>query len=1058
MQSLVKIALSRPYTFAVLALLLLILGPISFLRTPTDIFPEVKIPIIAVAWQYKGLPPDEMAGRINTPFERALTSTVNNIEHIEANAYTEFGIIKIFFHPNVDINMANAQVTAVAQTMVRQMPSGTQPPLIVNYSASTVPVLQLALSGKGLTEQQLADLGMNQLRTQLVTVPGSVIPWPYGGKSRQISIDLKPEELRARGLTGQDVATALASQNLVIPAGTQKIGDKEYTIRLNNSPKSIDEIGQFPVKFVNGAMVFIRDIAHVRDGSAVQSNIVHVDGGRSVLMNIFKSGNTSTLDVIDGIKQKLEQAMPQMPEGLEVKSIGDQSMFVRSAIDGVVTEGVIAALLTSLMILLFLGSWRPTVIVTISIPLSILGAIIGLSLMGNTLNIMTLGGLALAVGILVDLATVTIENVNVHLEQGKPVEQAILDGTKQIVAPAFVSLLCICVVFVPMYFLEGLPRYLFVPMAEAVILAMVFSFLLSFTLVPTLAKYLLRQHTQAVVESPKSRNPLVRFQRRFEQGFNQFRDSYHLLLQAALLHRVRFALGFMTFVFLSFTLVPSIGQNFFPTVDSGQIALHGRAPVGTRVEETAIRFAEVQKVIRSIIPPEELAAMVDNVGKYISSTNTIYANNGMIGSNDGDIQISLAKEHQPTAMYIKKLREVLPEQFPDMTFSFLPADITSQILNFGAPSPIDVQIRGYNLTENFAYAQLLLKQFKQIPGLVDARIQQSPNAPAIEVNVDRAQTMFTNTTQRDVVNNVVVNLAGSSQVAPTYWLNPQNGVTYPIVMQTPEYEIDSLKSLRNVPVNASGAEQPLILGGVAELKRTRMNNVVTEYNIQPVVQIYAAVQGRDLGAVAKDIQAVIDASAKPKTAIVTLAGQVQTMNNAFSGLLTGLAGAIVLVYLLIVINFQSWRDPFVIVMALPAALAGIVWMLFSTHTSFSVPALTGAIMCMGVATANSVLVVSFAREQLIELGDATLAAASAGFARLRPVLMTALAMIIGMLPMALGLGDGGEQNAPLGRAVIGGLIFATVATLFFVPVLFSLFHPQRQAEALKDFSKGASHV
>lgn len=1051
-------AMSRPYTFIVLALIILILGPLAFVRTPTDIFPEVDIPIIAVAWQYRGLPPDEMAGRINTPFERALTSTVNNIEHIEANSYTEFGIVKIFFHPTVDINMANAQVTAVAQTMLRQMPSGTQPPLIVNYSAATVPVLQLALSGKGLTEQQLADLGMNQLRTQLVTVPGSVIPWPYGGKSRQITIDLDPEALRARGLTSQDVANALANQNLVIPAGTQKIGDKEYTIRLNNSPRSLEDIGDFPVKTVNGAMVYIRDVASVRDGSAVQTNIVHVDGGRSVLMNIFKGGKTSTLDVIDGVKQNLVQAMPQMPDGLEVKPIGDQSMFVRGAIDGVVTEGIIAALLTSLMILLFLGSWRPTLIVTVSIPLSILGAIIGLSVMGNTLNIMTLGGLALAVGILVDLATVTIENVNVHLEEGKPVEQAILDGTKQIVVPAFVSLLCICVVFVPMYFLEGLPRYLFVPMAESVILAMIFSFILSFTLVPTLAKYLLKPHQHKLDAQGGSRNPLVRFQHAFERSFNGMRDGYHLLLQSALQHRAVFVSCFMAFVIISFGLVPSIGRNFFPSVDSGQIALHGRAPVGTRVEDTAARFADVQKAIRQIIPPTEIAAMVDNVGKYISSTNTVYANNGMIGSSDGDIQISLADGHQPTADYVKKLREVLPKQFPDMTFSFLPADITSQILNFGAPSPIDVQIRGYDLKANFAYAQDLLKQMKQIPGVVDARIQQSQNAPAIDVNVDRTRAMFANTTQRDVVNNVVVNLAGSAQVAPTYWLNPANGVTYPVVMQTPEYDIDSLKALRNVPVNSSDLDSTLVLGGVADMQRTRMNNVVTEINIQPVVQIYAAVQGRDLGGVATDIQQLLDNSQKPKGAIVSLAGQVRTMDNAFSGLLTGLVGAIVLVYLLIVINFQSWRDPFVIIMALPAALAGIVWMLFTTHTSFSVPALTGAIMCMGVATANSVLVISFAREKLAELGDATIAAAAAGYARLRPVLMTALAMIIGMLPMALGLGDGGEQNAPLGRAVIGGLLFATVATLFFVPVLFSIFHRQREQRVEPTLVKEKSHV
>ncbi|ROQ24147.1 efflux RND transporter permease subunit [Gallaecimonas pentaromativorans] len=1041
MLGLVRVALSRPYTFVVMALVLLILGPLLAKRTPKDIFPNIDIPVVAVAWQYKGLPPREMAGRVTTAFERVLTTTVNNIEHIEANSYNGTGIVKIFFQPDVDINLANAQVTAVAQTIVKRMPPGAQPPLIINYSASTVPVMQLALSGKGLTEQQLADLALNRLRTALVTVPGAAIPYPYGGKQRQVQIDLKPEALKARGMTGQDVANALAAQNLVISAGTEKIGDLEYAINLNNSPKNLAEIADFPVKMVNGAMVFIRDVASVRDGSAVQTNIVHVDGGRSVLMNIYKNGNTSTLDVINGVKDKLEQVKAQLPDNLEVKVMGDQSLFVEGAIDGVVTEGVIAALLTSLMILLFLGSWRSTLIVTVSIPLSILGAIIVLSLLGETLNIMTLGGLALAVGILVDLATVTIENVNVHLEEGQAVEQAILDGTRQILMPAFVSLLCICIVFVPMYLLDGLPRYLFVPMAEAVMLAMLFSFILSFTLVPTLAKYLLKPH-QGEGPGHSKLGFFQRFQAGFERGFNRFRHSYHQLLAATMATPKTFIAVFMAFVMLSFALVPFVGRDFFPTVDAGQIVLHARAPVGTRIEETAARFAKVQQAVRQVIPAKDLAALTDNLGTYASSINTIYANNGMIGTEDGDIQISLHKGHAPTAEYIKRLREVLPQQFPDMAFSFLPADIVSQILNFGTPSPIEVRLQGRDTASSFAYANTLLPALKRIPGIADVRIQQSPNAPAMDVNVDRTRALYAGVTQKDIANSLVVNLVGSSQVAPTYWLNPQNNVTYPIVLQTPQYHIDSLKALKNVPVNGTGAGQTTVLGGLVQFTRSRTDAVVTEYNIQPVVQIFATVQGRDLGAVANDLQNLLDAhqSDRPKGTVVTLSGQVKTMNSAFTGLLYGLLGAIVMVYLLIVVNFQSWRDPFVIVSALPAALAGIVWMLFATHTTFSVPALTGAIMCMGVATANSVLVVSFAKEKLAELGDATQAAMAAGYARLRPVLMTALAMIIGMLPMALGLGDGGEQNAPLGRAVIGGLLFATIATLFFVPVLFSLFH------------------
>lgn len=1051
MIALVRIALSRPYTFVVLALLLLIVGPLAALRTPTDIFPEIRIPVIGVVWQYTGLPPDQMAGRITTPFQRALTTTVNDIEHIVANSYGGFGIVKIFFQPNVDIRTANAQVTAISQTLLKQMPPGATPPLILNYSASTVPILQLALSGEGMTEQSLADLAINQLRTPLVTVPGAAIPWPFGGKQRQIQIDLDPSALQARGLSGQDVANALAAQNLITPVGTQKIGEFEYIIQLNNSPLKIEELGNLPIKAVGGAMVYIRDVASVRDGNPPQTNIVHVDGNRSVLMMVLKAGAVSTLDIIAGIKQKIIDVKGAMPESLKIALIGDQSVFVRGAITGVAVEGVIAALLTSVMILLFLGSWRSTIIIAVSIPLSVLGAIICLSAIGETLNIMTLGGLALAVGILVDDATVTIENINWHLEQGKEVEPAILDGANQIVTPAFVSLLCICIVFVPMFFLQGVARYLFVPMAEAVMFAMAWSFLLSRTLVPTMAKYLLKPHVHhdSLSGRKPSRNPLVRFQQAFEGVFARFRHGYGDLLTLAMGHRRAFVAGFLGVVALSFALVPYLGRNFFPSVDAGQILMHVRTQVGTRIEETANQLAEVQKAIRKIIPPDQIETLTDNIGMPISGINLTYNNTGVIGTQDADIQIKLKGEHRPTEQYVKILREQLPRQFPGMTFAFLPADIVSQILNFGAPAPIDLQIRGANLPANFDYAGKLLAKTKRIPGVADARIQQSPNNPTFNIDVDRTRAQYVGLTERDVTNSLVVNLAGSSQVAPTYYLNPENGVSYSIVMQTPQYHVDLLSKLETIPVSASGAAAAgaPILGGLAEIKRSAGNAVVSQYDIQSIVQIFATTQGRDLGAVAADIRKVIDETKAevPKGSSVVLLGQVETMNSAFAGLLFGLLGAIVLIYLLIVVNFQSWADPFVIITALPAALAGIVWMLFATGTTLSVPALTGAIMCMGVATANSVLVISFARERYAVLGDPVQAALESGFVRFRPVLMTALAMIIGMAPMALGLGEGGEQNAPLGRAVIGGLLFATFATLMFVPVVFCMVHKKQPA-------------
>jgi multidrug efflux pump subunit AcrB len=1048
MVAIVRIALTRPYTFVVMAMLIIIIGPLAALRTPVDIFPDIRIPVIAIIWSYTGLPPDQMAGRIVTQSSRGLTTTVNDIEHLEATSYNGLGIIKVFFQPNVDIRIANAQVTSVMQTTLKQMPQNTTPPLILNYNASTVPIIQLALSGSGLSEQQLADLGLNVVRTPLVTVPGAAIPFPYGGKTRQIQIDLDSAAMQARGLSGQDVANALANQNLMTPVGTQKIGTYEYTIQLNNAPSVISELGDLPIKAVNGAMVYVRDVATVRDGNPPQTNIVHVEGSRSVLMQVLKNGSVSTLAIIQGVKDRVEQLKSVIPPNLRINLIGDQSLFINAAIGGVIKEGIIAAALTSIMILIFLGSWRLTVIIAISIPLSVLGSVAILSALGETLNIMTLGGLALAVGILVDDATVTIENINWHLEQGKDVEPAILDGAAQIVTPAFVSLLCICIVFVPMFFLPGVARFLFVPMAEAVMAAMACSFILSRTLVPTMAHYLLRKHDThaAHTHDARSRNPLVNFQRGFERRFERIRLGYRELLAMALSRRPSFITAFMAFVLGSLVLVPFLGRDFFPSVDSGQILVHVRTKVGTRVEENANIFADITKAIRQIIPPEELSTVVDNIGFPVSGINMTYNNSGTIGSQDGDIQIKLNEEHAPTADYVRQMREELPRRFPGITFSFLPADIISQILNFGTPAPIDLQIRGPNLAENYAYAQKLVRLLRHVPGLADVRIQQALDNPGFNVDVDRTRAQYVGVTARDVTNSMVVNLAGSGQVAPTYWLNPDNGVSYAIVMQTPQYQIDSLNALESLSITAPGSPAQT-LGAISNISRVMRSAVVSQYNIQAMVQIYATTQGRDLGAVAADVQRIIDDAARdaPKSAQVVMLGQVKTMNSAFSGLLFGLLGAVVLIYLLIVVNFQSWGDPFVIISALPSALAGIAWTLFATGTTLSVPALTGAIMCMGVATANSVLVISFARERLAELGDPVQAALEAGFVRFRPVLMTALAMVIGMAPMALGLGEGGEQNTPLGRAVVGGLVFATVATLVFVPVVFSLMYKKRPA-------------
>jgi multidrug efflux pump subunit AcrB len=1079
----VRIALSRPYTFIVLSLLLLIFGPLTIMRTPTDIFPNIGIPVVSIVWSYTGLPPQEMADRITGNMERAMTVTVNDIEHIESQSLSGVSVTKVFFQPTVNIDVALSQVTAVAQTLLRNFPPGTTPPLILMYNASTVPVIQLALSSSKLSEQEMFDYGNNFIRTQLATIQGAALPYPYGGKSRQIQVDIDPQALQAHGLSAQDVTTAIGNQNLILPAGTEKIGPYEYTIKLNASPTEVEELNNLPIKAENGTTLFIRDVAHVRDGYAPQTNVVRMDGHRAVLMSILKTGNSSTLDIIDSIKNLLPKIKEAAPPSLDVQAISDQSLFVRAAISGVIREGIIAAALTGLMILLFLGSWRSTLIITLSIPLSILASIIALSALGQTINIMTLGGLALAVGILVDDATVAIENINWHLEQGKEVEESILDGAQQIAIPALVSTLCICIVFVPMFFLSGVARFLFVPLAESVVFAMLASYILSRTLVPTLAKYWLKAHdtphehvstlshrerdgdSRGEGASTHSNEPIIphpgplpagegearhghillRMQLAFEHYFESFRTRYRTILEKALHARGLFICLFLGFIILSLLLLaPWLGSDFFPAVDAGEIKLHVRAHTGTRIEEMTALCDHIDAVIKRIIPADELHRVVDNIGLPISGTNLSYSNSAPIGSSDADIMISLSKDHKPGATYIQALRAALPKELPGVTFSFLPADIVSQILNFGLPAPIDVQVVGFS-PDNQKYAAELYDKIRHIPGVADAHIQQAFDNPEFRVNVDRSKAQQLGLTQRDIATDMLISLSGSFQTAPSFWLSPK-GVSYSIVTQTPQYRLDSLDALRNIPVTGPLGGKPQILGALADIERGTSAAVVSHYNVQPVIDIFASVQGRDLGAVAAQINKVIADTVKdvPKGSTVIARGQMQTRESSFKGLYGGLLFAIVLVYLLIVVNFQSWTDPFIIITALPAAIAGIVWMLFITHTTLSVPALTGAIMCMGVATANSILIVSFARERMMDHGDSAFAASlEAGFTRLRPVLMTALAMIIGMLPMALGFGEGGEQNAPLGRAVIGGLSFATVATLFFVPAVFCFIHDRR---------------
>ena len=1042
----VKVALDRPYTFIVLALLILIISPLVILRTPTDIFPNVNIPVIAALWNYTGLSAEEMEERIGTQYERSLTTTVNDIEHIESQTINGRSIIKIFFHPGARVEMAMAELTATAQSTVRQMPPGTIPGFMMVYSASSVPILQLALSGEGMSEQQLFDYAVTSIRTQLVTVPGAGVPYPFGGKQRQMMVDLDPALLQSKGLSAADVVTAIGNQNLILPTGTSKIGQFEYDVGLNAGTKTVEELNDLPVKTNGSTVLYVRDVAHVRDGFAPQTNIVRRDGQRGALLPVIKTGTTSTLDIVRNVREMIPRIAATLPPAIKIEPIADQSLFVRAAVNGVIREAIIAACLTALMILLFLGSWRSTLIIAVSIPLSILTSICVLSALGESINIMTLGGLALAVGILVDDATVTIENIDRNLDQGKTLRTGIMDGAAQIALPALVSTLCICIVFIPMFFLTGVARFLFVPLAEAVVFAMLASYILSRTLVPTLAMYLIKPGTHHA-HRPASWNIPARLQWAFERAFDSLRESYGRALAACVRHRKLFLPAFLAACCAAFLLVPWLGQDFFPSSDAGQFNLHFRTKTGTRIEETARLADLIENSMRKVIPPSELAVITDNIGVPYSSLNTAYSNSAPIGTMDADIMVTLKPGHRPTDEFVHELRRTLPREFSGVTFYFLPGDIISQILNFGLPAPLDIQVSGPNLEANHAFASKLMRQIGIVPGVVDLRIHQLFDQPKIEVDVDRTKALQSGFTQYNVASNLLVSLSGSFQTAPSFYLDPRNGVSYNVIAQTPQHQLTSFGDLNNIPLTSPSASRPEILGNVASTHRSSGMAVLSHYNIQRAIDIYGAVQDRDLGGVAADLDRVIDANRKdlPRGSQLVVRGQIETMQSSFQGLLGGLALAVVLVYMLIVVNFQSWLDPFIIITALPAALAGIVLFLFATHTTISVPALMGAIMSIGVATANSILVVSFAKERLTEHGDTVRAALEAGATRFRPVLMTALAMIIGMVPMALGLGEGGEQNAPLGRTVIGGLVFATIATLFFVPAVFSFLHRNRPA-------------
>jgi len=1046
----VRLALRRPYTFVVMSILILILGGLAIVRTPTDIFPTIDIPVVSIIWNYNGLVPQDMADRIVTITERNLTTTVDNIEHIESQSLYGIAVVKVFLQPSASLQQGIAQITAVSQTQLRQLPAGTTPPLIIAYSASSVPVLQLALSGQGLSEQQLNDYGLNFIRTQIITVPGTSVPYPYGGKQRQVQVDLNTTALQSKGLSPLDVVNAISLQNLILPTGTSKIGSKEYDVSiLNAAPQTIADLNRIPIKTIGGTTIYIKDVAWVRDGFPPQTNIVRVNGQRSVLLTIQKAGNASTLNVISGIKALLPQIKATLPPQLQISPLADQSIFVRGAISGVVRETLIAACLTAFMILTFLGSWRSTVIIATSIPLAILTSIIVLSAIGQTINIMTLGGLALAVGILVDDATVEVENINRNreAEPEKNLDEIVLDSASQIATPAFVSTLSICIVFAPMFLLSGVARYLFVPLAEAVVFAMLASYFLSRTIVPTMAKYLLRAEKEHTGDTP-SRNPLVRLQKKFEEAFEKFRHSFRGLLDICLHHRAIFLAAFFVFCIGSLVvLIPWLGQDFFPGVDSGTFKLHMHAPTGMRIEETANLCDQVERTIREQIPASEIQSVIDNIGLPYSGINLSYSNSAPVGTSDADILVTLSVKHHPTDDYIHRLRLTLPKRFPGASFAFLPADMVAQILNFGLPAPIDVQVVGNDLQGNRLYADALLAKIRYVAGATDLRIQQPFDQPYLRMRVERTKAEQLGFTAHDVAQNLLVSLSGSFQTSPSFWLDPKNHVSYQIATQTPQYRTDTLQDLQNIPITGTDPNAPpSLMASLVSTQRGTGMAVVSDYNVAPVIDIFGSVAGRDLGGVAGDINKIIAATRQqlPRGSRVVVRGQVQTMRASYIGLLSGLVGSIVLVYLLIVVNFQSWLDPFIMISALPAALAGIAWFLFITHTNLSVPALMGAIMCMGVATSNSILVVSFATEKMSEGMDSVSAALEAGFTRFRPVLMTALAMIIGMVPMALGLGDGGEQNAPLGRAVIGGLLFATVSTLFFVPAFFSVLQASRR--------------
>jgi CzcA family heavy metal efflux pump len=1040
----VALALRRPYTFVVMAIVIIILFFVTVLRTPTDIFPDINIPVVSVVWSYIGMSPQDMADRIVLNSERGINITVNDIEHMESQSVNGLGVIKVFFRPGTNVQGSIAEITAICQTTLRGLPPGTVPPLVISYSASTTPIVQLGLSSKTLPEQQLFDLGQNFLRNYLSTVPGAATPYPYGGKIRQIQVDLDLPKLQEFGLSPNDIVNAVNAQNLILPSGTIKLDTIEYNVEMNGTPATIAELNDLPVKTVNGATLYMRDVAHVRDGFSPQTNIVRQDGNRGALMSIYKIGNASTLQIVDGIKKIVVVAAQTLPPELKVTALFDQSLFVRASIQGVLREGLIAAALTAVMILLFLGDWRPTIVISVSIPLSIFCSIILLGAIGETINIMTLGGLALAVGILVDDATVEIENIERNLAMGKEMRQAILDGAQQIAVPALVSTLSICIVFVPMFFLAGVAKFLFVPLAEAVSFAMLASYLLSRTLIPTLVMFIMRGHEHRE-EAPKSF--LGRFQRGFERKFEEFRRGYEQLLETTLEHRGAFVLFFLIFCVLSLGLFMFLGQDFFPQVDAGQLRLHVRGRPGLRVEETARLCDEVEAVLRQEIPKRELQTVLDNIGLPNSGINQSYSSNGTIGTSDAEILIALDPEHHhPTAGYVRHLREILPQRFPGVEFFFQPADIVSQILNFGLPAPIDVQVVGADMASNYAIAQQIANKMRHIPGAADVHVQQLLSLPTLHMDIERTRVTQVGLTARDVAQSLLVSLSGSFQTAPNFWLNPRNDVTYQVAVQAPQYRMTSMQDLMTIPVTSPQGTE--LLSNLVQVSPVARPATVNHYNVQPVIDVYASTQDRDLGAVASETYKVVHTfdGKLPRGTNIVVRGQVVTMRSSFIGLGVGLIGAILLVYLLIVINFQSWLDPFIIIAALPGALAGICWFLLLTRTTLSVPSLTGAVMCMGVATANSILMVSFAREQMDEGIPAVQAAVAAGYTRIRPVLMTALAMIIGMVPMALGFGEGGEQNAPLGRAVIGGLLFATVATLFFVPSVFAIFHGRREAK------------